>query len=147
MQLVDSVWIRTSAESVSAFFESMENHYLEWHPAHRLFRWERGRGLHEGVEFYFEETIGGKLMKKRVVFTHLVPGRHIEFTFKNRLLRLFLPRMSFQIDPEDDGVRVTAEIYVRTGPLGAWLNRREFDAVRQHMREEGENLKAMLEPE
>jgi len=34
---------------------------------------------------------------------------------------------------------------VRTGPIGAWLNRREFDAVRQHMHEEGENLKRIVE--
>ena len=42
-------------------------------------------------------------------------------------------------------MRFEAEIVIRTGPVGAWLNRREFDAVREHMREEGENLRAILE--
>jgi hypothetical protein len=41
--------------------------------------------------------------------------------------------------------RLEAEIHVRTGPLGAWLNRKEFDAVRRHMREECENLKRIVE--
>jgi hypothetical protein len=51
------------------------------------------------------------------------------------------PPISFRTDPPGDGCVVTQAIRVRTGPIGAWLNRREFDAVRAHMREEGENLK------
>jgi hypothetical protein len=95
--------------------------------------------------FYFEEIIGGTRMKKRVHFTRVVPNRHVEFTFTNPLLALIVPRLSFHFEPEGEGTRFQAEIQVRTGPIGAWMNRREFDAVRQHMREEGENLKRLLE--
>jgi hypothetical protein len=38
-----------------------------------------------------------------------------------------------------------AKIHLRVGPLAARLNAREFTAVRQHMRQEGENLKQLLE--
>jgi hypothetical protein len=38
---------------------------------------------------------------------------------------------------------VTQDIHLRIGPLAAWLNK--LDAVRRHMREEGENLKRLLE--
>lgn len=145
MILRDTVVIRSTPDAFFAFFEAMETNYLRWHPDHRLFRWEEGRGLGEGVVFYFEEVIGGKLLKKRVVFTRIEPGRHIEFTFTNRLLRLILPRMVFRAEPRGDDIRVTAEIVVRTGPIGAWLNRKEFDAVRRHMAEEGQNLKRILE--
>ncbi len=145
MRLRDTTWIRATPEQVFTFFEHMHEQYLDWHPDHRLFRWEDGQGLREGVVFYFEEIIGGKLLKKRVVFTRIEPGRAIEFTFKNRLLRLILPRFLFQVEPKADGVQFVAEIHVRTGPIGAWLNRREFAAVRQHMREEGQNLKRLLE--
>ncbi|CAN5819151.1 hypothetical protein BH20GEM3_BH20GEM3_09110 [soil metagenome] len=48
---------------------------------------------------------------------------------------------------EAEGIRFFTELHIRTGPVGAWLNRREFNAVRQHMREEGENLKRILETE
>ncbi len=147
MLLRDSITIATTPERISAFFDEMDANYLRWHPDHLLFRWESGRGLEEGVEFYFEEIIGGQKMKKRVVFTRVVPDRHIEFTFTNRLLRLLLPRILFRYEPVQEGVRFTAELHIRTGPIGAWLNRREFDAVRQHMREEGENLKRILEAE
>jgi hypothetical protein len=37
------------------------------------------------------------------------------------------------------------EVHVRIGPLAARLNRKEFAAVRQHMEEEGRNLKALTE--
>lgn len=145
MRLRDSIWIRTTPEQVYQFFERMDEHYVQWHPDHLLFRWVEGRGVERGVVFYFEELIGGKLMKKRVHFTRLARNRHVEFTFTNRLLALIVPRLFFHFEPEGDGTRFDAEIQIRTGPIGAWLNRREFNAVRQHMREEGENLKRLLE--
>jgi uncharacterized protein YndB with AHSA1/START domain len=145
MRLRDSIWIRTSPELVFEFFEAMDANYLRWHPDHLLFRWEQGRGVKPGVVFYFEETIGGTRMKKRVHFTRVEPNRHVEFTFTNPLLALIVPRLSFHFEPEGGGTRFDAEIQIRTGPIGAWLNRREFDAVRRHMREEGENLKSLLE--
>lgn len=145
MRLRDSIWIRTTPERIFRFFENMDAHYLDWHPDHLLFRWEKGKGVRAGVIFYFEEIIGGKRMKKRVHFTRVVPDRHLEFTFTNRLLALVVPRLAFRFAPQGEGTRFEAEIQIRTGPIGAWLNRREFDAVRQHMREEGENLKRMLE--
>jgi len=41
--------------------------------------------------------------------------------------------------------RFVAEIFLRVGPLGARLNKREFDAVREHMRIEGVNFKYYAE--
>lgn len=38
-----------------------------------------------------------------------------------------------------------SEIQLRIGPLAAKLNKKELDAVRQHMKVEGENIKRMLE--
>lgn len=145
MKLEASVTIQTTPEQVFVFFADMEANYLRWHPDHILFRWEGDGGLREGAAFYFEERIGGKLLRKRVRFTRIVPGRLIEFVLVNPLLRLILPSIAFAIEPEAGGLRLTQTIPVRTGPVGAWLNRREFDAVRLHMAEEGRNLKRILE--
>jgi hypothetical protein len=87
--LEDSITIQAKPEAVFRFFDEMENHYLAWHPDHVLFRWERGRGVKLGHIFYFEERIAGKLLKKRVVFTHVVPNEHIEFAPTFWLMRLF----------------------------------------------------------
>lgn len=145
MRLKHAISICTTPKAVTDFFEGMESNYSRWHPDHRLFRWERGHGLKRGTVFYFEEVIGGKLLKKRMAFTHVNPEQRIEFAFTNWALRLILPYIRFEFRHENDHVNFVQEISIRTGPIGAWMNRREFDAVRQHMREEGENLKRILE--
>ena len=145
MRLTASTFIRTTPEAVFVFFANMAENYRRWHPDHVLFRWEGAGGLYEGARFYFEERIAGKLLKKRVRFTRIVPGRLIEFALTNPLFRLVLPAIAFAIEPADGGVRVEQTIHIRTGPVGAWLNRREFAAVQKHMDEEGENLKRILE--
>jgi signal transduction histidine kinase/nitroreductase/CheY-like chemotaxis protein len=146
MILRDQVDVRAPAQEVFAFFENIEHHFHAWHPDHRLFRWERGRGVVLGNVFHFEEVIGGQLLKKTVRFTRIEPGRLIEFAPTFWLMRLLLPRMRFCCEPLDDGVvRVVAEIHLRVGPLAARLNRREFDAVRKHMRLEGINLARILQ--
>ena len=147
MILRDSIDIQASPSDVFAFFDGMDNaRYLGWHPDHKLFRWTQGRGLATGNAFYFEEVIAGKLLKKEVVFTRIEAGVRIEFAPVFWLMRLFLPRLIFRLEPLGDaGYRFVAEIFLRAGPIAAWLNRREFDAVREHMRVEGVNLKRFVE--
>jgi uncharacterized protein YndB with AHSA1/START domain len=145
MILSERVTIRTSPDAVFRFFETMDQNYLHWHPDHVLFRWENEPGLREGARFYFEERIAGELLKKRVRFTRVEPDRVIEFAPVSFFFRLFLPRITFRITPENGTCLVVQEIQIRVGPIGAALNRRQFDAVRRHMREEGENMKRLLE--
>ena len=146
MVLRDTTEVQASPSAVFQFFEDMDEHYLQWHPDHKVFRWTQGKGLSLVNSFYFEEVIAGKLLKKSVVFTRIEPGRHIEFAPTFWLMRLFLPRLVFRLEPVTEGVyRFIAEIYLRAGPLAARLNKREFDAVREHMRVEGVNLKRIVE--
>ncbi len=147
MILEDSTLINASPEAVFRFFDEMETHYLAWHPDHVRFRWERGRGVGLGNVFSFDERIAGKLLKKRVVFTHIVPNQHIEFAPTFWLMRLFLPRMLFRMALEPGGCRFTAEVHLRMGPLAQRAHRKELAAVREHMRVEGENLKRIIEAE
>jgi hypothetical protein len=143
--LKDSIKIRARPETIFRFFEEMENNYLHWHPDHVLYRWKSGRGVKEGNVFYFEEYITGKLLKKRVVFTRVIPGQHIEFAPTFWLMRLFLPRMLFRIVQETDGCRFVAEVHLRMGPLAQRAHKKELEAVRQHMKVEGENIKCIVE--
>jgi hypothetical protein len=143
--LQDSTLIRASPERVFEFFDRMDENYTRWHPDHILFRWEQGHGVHGGNVFYFEETIAGEHQKKRVFFTRVERGRYMEFAPTSRLFRLFLPRLSFGVEPQGEAVRFTAEIVIRLGPLSTKMHERELAAVRRHMSEEGENLKRLLE--
>jgi hypothetical protein len=137
--------IHAAPQDIFAFFAGMEVNYRRWHPDHVLFRWLDAPEVRQGTRFHFQERIAGKLLKKTVVFTRVEMGSLIEFAPTSRIFRLFLPRISFRITPDRGRVRVTQDIQLRVGPLAARLNRRELDAVRRHMREEGENLRTMLE--
>lgn len=147
MVLSDSIEVHAPRATFFEFFEDMDNaRYLSWHPDHKIFRWTRGKGVSAGNEFYFEEVIAGKLLKKNVVFTRIEPDRHIEFAPTFWLMRLLLPRLIFRVEAAGaDSFRFIAEIHIRTGPLGARLNKREFGAVREHMRIEGINFKRFAE--
>jgi hypothetical protein len=145
--LRDSIDVRAPLATFFAFFEGMSNErYLGWHPDHKLFRWTDGRGVKAGNRFHFEEVIAGKMLKKSVMFTRIEPDHHIEFAPTFWLMRLFLPRLVFRAEiVNPDTYRFVAEIFLRVGPLGARLNKREFDAVREHMRIEGVNFKRFAE--
>ncbi len=147
MLLHESIVIHTTPDRIFRFFEEMEDNYTRWHPDHLRFQWVAGRGVREGTIFSFEERIAGEHQKKRVVFTRVEPNRHLEFAPTSRLVRLFLPRLLFHVESEGDACRFTAEIQIRLGPLAKKLHERQLALVRQHMREEGENLKRLLETE
>lgn len=146
MVFEDTILIEAPPERVFAFFRDMEAHYLDWHPDHLAFRWIEGDSLQEGNVCYFEEQIAGEVLKKKVRFRNVVPNRYIAFVPTGWLLRLFLPRMSFEMEERGGGATLfRAQIHLRVGPLGARWHREQFDAVRRHMKEEGENLKAWAE--
>ena len=145
MKLLNETWIRTTPQQIVEFFEGMESNYTRWHPDHRRFTWLEGRGIREGVVFEIEEKIRGKLQKKKLVYTRVIDEYHMEFAPTSKLIRLILPRIIFKIIPDRKGCRLVQEIHVRVVPVGAWLNRKEFYVVRQHMNEEGEYLKKLLE--
>jgi uncharacterized protein YndB with AHSA1/START domain len=145
MILEASTHVDRPPEAVFRFFEEVDRHYEAWHPDHVTFRWVKGRGPEAGNEAYFEERVGGQLKKQRVRYTAVEKDRYIELAPTSLWVRLILPQISFRIEPEDAGCRLTQRIRIRVGPIGARLNRRELDAVRAHMEEEGAQLKRIVE--
>jgi len=142
----DNIKINCKAVQAFEFFQRMEENYLNWHHEHVVFKWVKGLELIEGNVFYFEEKIGNELLKKEVRLSKVVPNKYIEFQPTNRLLRFFLPKMTFIIEEQDIGILFTAQIFLDWfGPLARRLQKRQFNAIRQHMKEEGENLKIILE--
>ena len=146
LRFEDSIFIDAPPERGFAFFEAMDENYLRWHPDHLGFEWRKGRGIRPGTVFWFRERIGGKVMEKEVRIDEVTPDRFYAFAPTSRLMRAFLPRMSFAFRAEGGGFHFEAVVHLRgVGPMGQRLNRRDFAAVEQHMAEEGRNLKAILE--
>lgn len=145
MKIENSIFIAASPEKVYSFFKEIDSNYLNWHPEHLKFEWVKGKGLEVGTVFYFEEEIGGKLLKKEARYTKIIPHRYIELKLTNRFYRLFLPKITFRFEQKENGFLFIQQVFVRIGPIGRWLNRKEFAAVKKHQKEECENLKKIIE--
>ena len=134
----------------SSFYS--ENLHRAWHKEdHVSFRWLKGNPWTEGSVLYAEEYIHGKLHKLKFEITKIVPSRRIEYSPTSRFVRKFFPKNEFIIEQKGESSLFTARGTYRVGKLGKIFFRKAIEngllSVRKHMREEGENLKIILESE
>ena len=147
MIITDSIKIKASPEQVFNFLTGLKDteSYKVWHPEHVAMRWIKGKPFQEGSVVYFEEYLHGKLHKGKFICTKVIPNRLIEYK-PPFPLSLFFPKNEFIMEPTDDGgCTFTARGTVRMGPLVKRLSRSQVEGVKRHMKEEGENLKDILE--
>lgn len=145
--ITDSIDINVKPEKVFQFLKSLrdDESYRKWHPDHVTLRWLRGEPFQEGSTLYAEERIQGKLFKLKLRIFRVVPNREIRYGHMFPL-SLFAPGYSFLMEPKGDGsCTFTATSKLRVGPLGKRALKRVIELAKQHMKEEGENLKRILE--
>jgi len=147
MIITDSIEIKAPPERIFSFFTGLKDdvNYRAWHPDHVVMRWIKGEPFHAGSVAYFEEYLHGKMHKGKFICTKVVPNRLIEYRplFP---LSVFFPGNRFVMEPTDEGSCIfTAAGIMRVGPLGKRLSIKQIEGVKRHMKEEGENLKAILE--
>ena len=72
------------------------------------------------------------------------PNRKMEyrFTFPTSIV---CPKGSFIIEPKGESCTFTATLFFRFGRVFAKLASSRVEAIKKHMKEEGENLKKLLE--
>ena len=152
--LTDSVEIRTTPEKVFDFLIHLvdDKSYRIWHPEdHIAFRWLKGKPWEEGSEVYAEEYVHGKVHKLKFIVTKVVPGKEIEYVPSSRLLRRFFPKNTFSIEPKEGSCIFSASGTYRVGWIVRTFAKNKLDhglsGVKKHMKEEGENLKRILESE
>ena len=150
--LTESIEIRTTPERIFGFFLHIvdDASYRAWHPQdHVAFRLIRGQPCRPGSVVYAEERIHGRRHKLKFLVKEVVPNRKIEFVPLSRLLRIYFPRNTFLIEARDRSCVFTASSVVRVGHLVKLLARNRLEqglaSARRHMREEGENMKRILE--
>jgi len=147
MILTDSIKIKAPPEKVFNFLTALKDDesYKAWHPDHLVLHWIKGEPFQEGSVVYFEEYLHGKLHRGKFIATKVIPNRLIAHKPPFPLSILF-PGNQFVMEPTDDeGCIFTASIKIRMGPLSRRLSRRQLESVKRHMKEEGENLKVILE--
>ncbi len=152
--LTDSVEIKTTPEKIFDFLVKLvdDESYHIWHPEdHVALRWIKGKPWEEGSEVYAEEYIHGKLHKLKFIVTKVVPNKEIEYVPSSRFLRKFFPKNTFSIEPKQETCIFTASGTYRVGWIVRTFAKNKIElrlsSVRKHMKEEGENLKRILEGE
>ena len=150
--ITDSIEIQTTPMEVFRFFLQIvdDASYQAWHPEdHVAFRWIKGEPWQKGSVAYSEEYLHGKLHKFRFLINKVVANREVELVPLPRFLRIFFPVNTFSIEPREGYCVFTASGVMRVGRLVRLLAGRKLDegvsSVRKHMKEEGENLKRILE--
>ena len=144
MVISDSVDIEASPAFVFNWFMNLDRHYREWHPDHRDSYLIKGEGLTPGSILYAEEILHGELHKLRYQITDVEINRRIGFRILG-IIGLLIPKGEFLIEPTKNGLRFTATLYPRVGRFLKFLMPARFNALATHQREEGHNLKRILE--
>jgi len=147
IQLRDSILIGVPPERVWAWLNDLPEHYAAWHPDHVACRYERGDSLEAGAVLYIEERLHRRLHRFRLRATEVVPDRVVRYRDHGFA-------GAFQLEPTNGGTCFTAELTlgIRTPVIERVLDAvargllaRRLAALQTHMREEGENLKRILE--
>lgn len=147
----DSVEIKTKPEIIWEFFTNLEQNYKSWHPEdHVLFKWTRGKPMTTGSAWYGEEFLGGNLKKFKGTIGEVVPNRKIVFKYSFPT-SLISPGFEWLIEPKGSNSVFTALSYIRYIGLWRLVSPKGIDTLieigKKHVREEGENLKKILEGE
>jgi hypothetical protein len=148
IKLRDSIRIQTTPEQIFNWLEAMPQEYVSWHPDHVACRMIKGSLLQPGCEIECQEFLHGQLHTLRLRLTRVDPGKRMEFEIPR------LGKGAFEVIPEADEIEFVAELglgsdFPIVGPLvdavlSALLSRR-LEAMKKHMREEGQNLKKIIE--
>jgi len=107
-------------------------------------KWKKGKGFEPGSVLYAEEYLGEKIEKLTFKLIKNIPDSLIEY-------KVLFPESiicsggSFLIEPHGKGSRFTATLIFRFGFILSKLFSKRVSALKKHMKEEGENLKKLLE--
>ena len=145
--LTDSIEINTTPEHVFNWLTNLKTGkvYQAWHPDHADWTWIKGKPFQEGSVVHCEEYLHGELHKFRFVCISIITNKLIEYKplFPWSIIML---SSSFAMESkgEDDSI-FTARVKFRSFPFMEKILRNQLEKTRLHMKEEGENLKQILE--
>jgi len=147
--LKHSIQIEVPPEKIWDFFYNIEENYRTWHPEdHILFKWTKGNPLEVGSTIYSEQSMNGEKAKLKGTCTEVIPNRKIVFKF-DFPTSFMCPQIEWLIEPKGSNSVFTAVTYYKFGKLFLKFNKDKVDYIiettNKHTREEGENLKKILE--
>jgi hypothetical protein len=129
---------------VWSWLASLADHYCEWHPDHSSARWIRGAPNEVGSRLLVVEDLAGHRERLVLEVVQIDPPRRMEYRIVGPH-SILLPGGVFEIMPVDGRSLFRATLRYRFGPLTRVAFGRRVDALRTHLREEGENLRRLVE--
>lgn len=151
MKLKNSIEINTTPEKIREFFTNLESNYKAWHPEdHVVFKWTKGKPMESGSGWYGEEIVKGKVFKLKGTIGEVIPNRKIVFKYSFPI-SLVAPKFEWLIESKGSTTFFTAISYLRAGEIFLKYFKKEMETKLEmhdkHVKEEGENLKKILESE
>ncbi len=150
IRLVDRAALPAPPERVWAWFAALDTHYLDWHPAHLMWRTLSGAPLTEGATVFADEWLGRFRFAGRMRITDVQPGRFFRWAMLGPYALVGVGG-SFLLERAERGCELTAEVDMGWDMpvLGPLLDRvigviAPVAEVRRHMAEEGRNLARLL---
>jgi len=145
----DEILIMASPEVIFNWFSRLDENYLKWHPDHVACHYLKGTLLRIDSIVYVEEYLHGELHKMKFKTTNYSPNSKLEYYILGR--RIW---GSFAVNPSRLGSNFIAELSFGFGhpildqifdPILERFLSIQLEAFKVHMKEEGENLKLLLE--
>ena len=143
-KLVDSIEIKTTPENIFQWFINIDKNYKSWHPEHVSWDWVNGKPFQIGSKALAKEYIHGKVHSLKSITTNIKKNELIEYKFLFPS-SIIVPRGSFNFTKTDSGCVFTATLIFRSGKVLSKIFKKQMEATIRHMKEEGENLKRLLE--
>jgi len=146
--LRDEITIAVPPERIFAWLNHLPENYREWHPDHVAYRYLTDGGLREGAVIYCEEYLHGDLHKFKMRATQVIPNARLDYRIAPGM------RGSFGIEARNGNSLFIAELFFGVGfPVLGWvldqllrlLFARQIKLFRQHIAEEGQNLRRIME--
>lgn len=147
--LEDSIEIKTSPEKIWEFFIKLQENYKLWYPKdHVEFKWVKGKPMETGSHWYAEETFEGHSKKIKGVIGEVILNRKIVFKCSFPVT-LISPGFEWHIEPKGSNSVFTAISIIKCEGFYRMISKKQMDTAirinKKHVKEEGENLKKILE--
>lgn len=161
--------VQAPVESVFAWFERLDETYVQWHPeAHHWFAWQTMGPAGPGSRFMFEESFsGGKTQRMLMEITRFVKNRELSFqsvrieigsrflpawllSWGGRLLkiRMEMHRTFVPVSDRETWLQTTHKLGSRRAFIGSmadWVLDRMVFPVQDHVRHLAEETRYMKE--
>ncbi len=144
MELKDTIEIRATPEKIFQWFLNLSENYCNWHQDHIKAIWLKGNPFEVGSILYSEEYLHGKVHKMKFKTTEMVPNRIIKYKMLFPL-NLIIKKGELIFEPKGKNALFIAIQDFRFGKLLSLIAKKQKELLINHMKEEGENLKKIME--